>query len=331
MVDAPPADGVATLTEHGPIAWGHDVLAWMLMRVHDFLVLLGAPTGTSGVWLLTVVLFPVLLRTLLLPLFVQQIRGSLRLTKIQQELTKIRDSAAGDRELMHQQMMEVYAREKVSPFASCLPMVIQITVFGGMFWVLSAAAFKVPVGSVMDYQAAWDLSYTRFFTAFLSDRGWQLVTDGTTMQAVQAVTVAAVSALVTWASMVTKIRMPGAAPAAPTKAVRTLRVVLPGLVFGFAFVLPLVLVLFGVASRIVVWVQRTILMLFMRSRALKQPVDTDAEADAETAGADVDGGGGNPAGPDSTADADTDVAPPAPGEDAPAEDPAQQEPVRGTA
>lgn len=259
----------------GPISWGLDALSWLLMRLHDLLIVAGIPSGTGGVWLSTILLFPLLLRTLLLPLFIQQVRGAARLSVIQKELAQIREDAAGDRERMHREMTAVYARENVSPFASCLPFVIQLPVYSGVFWVLHGAALRTPRGAAMDFHDAWNLAYTQFFGEYLSVHGWRSLLEGSPVEILHAVALAAAVALLTWVSMVTRIRMPGVPAPQPTRARTTLRVVLPLLIFVFSFIMPVAVVLFGASTRIVVWVQRLILMLILRARATKRDTTPD--------------------------------------------------------
>jgi YidC/Oxa1 family membrane protein insertase len=47
---------------------------------------------------------------------------------------RIREQYAGDRQRMHQAMMEFYKEEKINPMGGCLPILVQIPVFIALFW-----------------------------------------------------------------------------------------------------------------------------------------------------------------------------------------------------
>ena len=56
--------------------------------------------------------------------------------KLQPEMEKIKQRHPDDRMKQQQEMMELYKREKVSPLAGCLPIVIQIPVFFALYKVI---------------------------------------------------------------------------------------------------------------------------------------------------------------------------------------------------
>ena len=51
-----------------------------------------------------------------------------------------------DREKLGQEQMKMYKEEGVNPFASCLPLLLQMPIFIGLFNVLNAVSNNVPVG-----------------------------------------------------------------------------------------------------------------------------------------------------------------------------------------
>jgi YidC/Oxa1 family membrane protein insertase len=53
--------------------------------------------------------------------------------KIQPELKKIQEKFKDDREKLNREVMEVYRRHKVNPLAGCLPMLLQLPVFLGLY------------------------------------------------------------------------------------------------------------------------------------------------------------------------------------------------------
>ena len=55
-------------------------------------------------------------------------------------LGQIKGKAQGSPQKLNQEMMKFYKEHKVNPFAGCWPILIQIPIFLGMFWMLRSAA-----------------------------------------------------------------------------------------------------------------------------------------------------------------------------------------------
>ena len=53
---------------------------------------------------------------------------------------KLREKHKGSPQKLNQEMMKFYKEHKVNPFAGCWPILIQIPIFLGMFWMLRSAA-----------------------------------------------------------------------------------------------------------------------------------------------------------------------------------------------
>jgi len=56
--------------------------------------------------------------------------------RLQPMLTKLREKYADDKERMNQEIMQLYKTYKVNPAGGCLPMVVQIPVFFGLYKAL---------------------------------------------------------------------------------------------------------------------------------------------------------------------------------------------------
>jgi YidC/Oxa1 family membrane protein insertase len=55
-------------------------------------------------------------------------------------MSKLREKHKGNSQKLNQEMMKFYKEHKVNPFAGCWPILIQIPIFLGMFWMLRSAA-----------------------------------------------------------------------------------------------------------------------------------------------------------------------------------------------
>lgn len=149
-----------------PLHWavsGLLVLSHML-----FAPLFGNDSGVT--WTLSIVLLTVIIRTLLIPLFVKQIRSSRNMQIVQPKLREIQKKYGHDQERLGQETMKLYKDEGINPMASCFPILLQMPIFFALFNVLNGAARgKVVYGSVMTQEQITGLSNAKFFGARLAD------------------------------------------------------------------------------------------------------------------------------------------------------------------
>jgi YidC/Oxa1 family membrane protein insertase len=87
-------------------------------------------------WGFSIVLLTICVRALLIPLTVKQFGSMQRLQQLQPELKALQAKYKDDKERQQQEMMRFYKENKVNPLGSCLPMVAQIPVFIGLFYML---------------------------------------------------------------------------------------------------------------------------------------------------------------------------------------------------
>jgi len=100
---------------------------------------------TSGAtWFLSIATLVLIVRAALIPVFVRQIKSQRRMMEIAPELKKIQDKYKGkkdqfSREAMSRETMALYSKAGTNPFSSCLPLLLQMPIFFGLFRVLSTA------------------------------------------------------------------------------------------------------------------------------------------------------------------------------------------------
>lgn len=85
---------------------------------------------------LAIILLTIIIRLILWPLVTKQLHSQRALQQLQPELKRIRDQAAGDRTLEGKLTMELYKEREISPFASFLPLLIQLPILFALFVVL---------------------------------------------------------------------------------------------------------------------------------------------------------------------------------------------------
>ena len=87
-----------------------------------------------------------MIRILLIPLFVKQIKAQRGLQTIQPQMKEIQKKYKDDREQQSQEMMKLYKETGTNPLASCLPILLQAPIFFALFHVLNGAAHGKAVG-----------------------------------------------------------------------------------------------------------------------------------------------------------------------------------------
>lgn len=91
----------------------------------------------SGVaWVLAIVFLVFTIRTLLVRPALGQLRAARRNQKLAPQMKKIREKYGKDRQRMATEIQKLHADNGTSPFAGCLPALLQIPVFLSLYWVL---------------------------------------------------------------------------------------------------------------------------------------------------------------------------------------------------
>jgi YidC/Oxa1 family membrane protein insertase len=90
--------------------------------------------GASWGW--SIVLLTVAVRALLIPLTFKQFKSMQKLQQLAPELKAIQAKYKEDKQRQQQEVMKFYKENEVNPFASCLPLVAQLPVFIGLFYML---------------------------------------------------------------------------------------------------------------------------------------------------------------------------------------------------
>ncbi len=111
------------------------VVSWVLVGLHSILApLFGADTGWA--WGLAIVGLVAVIRTLLIPLFVRQIKAQRGLQRLQPEIKKLQETYKGDQDRLSQELMKLYRETGTNPLYSCLPLFVHIVILFALFRVL---------------------------------------------------------------------------------------------------------------------------------------------------------------------------------------------------
>ncbi|MCU1437413.1 MAG: preprotein translocase YidC [Naasia sp.] len=124
-----------------PIKW---VIEAMMVGFHTLWTAVGLDPDAGLTWVLSIVGMVLVVRAALIPLFVKQIRSQRKMLEVAPELKKIQDKYRGkrdqfSREAMSRETMALYSKHGTNPLSSCLPLLIQMPIFFGLFSVLNDA------------------------------------------------------------------------------------------------------------------------------------------------------------------------------------------------
>ena len=154
-----------------PIKW---VIELILVSFHSLFELIGLAPESGISWVLSIVGLVLVVRSALIPLFVKQIKSQRNMMLVQPELQKLQKKYKGkndreSKEKFAKEQMDLYKRTGSNPLSSCLPILIQIPIFMGLFFTLNdAQARKSGVGP-MNSELAIQFSEATLLGAKLSE------------------------------------------------------------------------------------------------------------------------------------------------------------------
>jgi YidC/Oxa1 family membrane protein insertase len=119
--------------------WLKTGVSWVLVQFHQFFSNFMDP-ASGWTWTLSIVGLVIVIRILLIPLFVKQIKSQRNLQLIQPQIKEIQKKYKGDKEKQSQEMMKIYKETGTNPLASCLPILLQAPIFFALFSVLQSIA-----------------------------------------------------------------------------------------------------------------------------------------------------------------------------------------------
>jgi len=132
-----------------------DLLTWALESLHT-------TVGLSWAW--SIVALVVIVRMLLVPLTVRQIHSMQNLQAHAPEMKAIQQRFKHDRQKMNAELMQFYKDNQINPASSCLPIVAQIPIFIGLFFVLRGFESEIFPTYQSQGEGAGDLEWLSLVT-----------------------------------------------------------------------------------------------------------------------------------------------------------------------
>lgn len=95
--------------------------------------LLGVIYGFVGDYGISIIIFTLITKLLLMPFTIKQMRSSKAMAAIQPKMKEIQEKYKDNKEKQNQMLVELYKEHKYNPLSGCLPLLIQFPIIIGLF------------------------------------------------------------------------------------------------------------------------------------------------------------------------------------------------------
>ena len=112
--------------DYGWLWWIAQPLFWLLTKIYALV----------GNWGVAIILLTVLIKAAFFQLSAKSYKSMANMRRVQPKMVDIREQFADDKQKQSQAMMELYRKEKINPMGGCLPILVQMPVFIGLYWML---------------------------------------------------------------------------------------------------------------------------------------------------------------------------------------------------
>jgi YidC/Oxa1 family membrane protein insertase len=126
-----------------PLDYLYEAVGWVFTHIYDVLKPVFGPTS-GWTWALSIVILVALMRLIMVPLFIKQMHTTRAMSSLQPQMAALRKKYKNDKQTLNQETMKLYQEAGVNPLMGCLPFVLQLPLFFGLFSVLRAIAAGTP-------------------------------------------------------------------------------------------------------------------------------------------------------------------------------------------
>ena len=133
-------------------------LRWILDRLHE-------QGHLSYGW--TIVVLTILVRLAIVPLAVKQLRSMRKMQAFSPQIKALQQKHAGDKRKQQEELMTFYKVNGINPFSSCLPMLPQMPIFIGLYFVLK------DIGQDLDRTSLSFMGIIPDITSDVRELGWR--------------------------------------------------------------------------------------------------------------------------------------------------------------
>ena len=107
----------------GPLV---DLLRGILRLIHGFI----------GSWGWAIIILTIIVRLILMPLTFKQFRSAQAMQQLQPKIKELQRKYKADKRKLQEETMKLYQEYRVNPFASCLPLLLQMPIFISLYYAI---------------------------------------------------------------------------------------------------------------------------------------------------------------------------------------------------
>lgn len=122
--------GAAPVMEYGWFGGVARVMLALLKFMHDRL---GMPYGIA------IICMTILVRACLFPISMKQARGAKKMKELQPKIAELKKKYENKKEDFARAQMELFRQHNYNPFAGCLPLILQMPIFFGLYTALNSS------------------------------------------------------------------------------------------------------------------------------------------------------------------------------------------------
>ncbi len=112
--------------DYGFLWWIAQPLFWLLTKIQSVV----------SNWGVAIIILTIVIKGLFYKLSEASYKSMANMRRVQPKLVELRERYADDKQKQSQAMMELYRKEKINPMGGCLPILVQMPVFIGLYWML---------------------------------------------------------------------------------------------------------------------------------------------------------------------------------------------------
>jgi len=135
-----------------------DLAFWIMTPLHylvsgilvvwHWLFAQGMPSDSGWTWFLAIICMTATIRALLTPLNVKQIRANRAMHSFRPQLEELQKTHGHDRKRLQEEQMKLWKDAGTHPFASCLPLIVQLLIWFALLRVIDLASRRGAEGAL---------------------------------------------------------------------------------------------------------------------------------------------------------------------------------------
>lgn len=214
-------------------------ISGIMLGWHSLLSTFLDPEGGLA-WALSIIGLTLVIRILLIPLFVKQIKSQRNMQLIQPKVKELQKKYGHDRQRLGEETMKLYKDAGTNPFASCLPLLLQMPIFFALFRLLDQAAKSGKAHGFLNEDLAENFGASKIFgtipisESFWRARVWGPEGDATVMIVAVVLVIAMTATTFTTQRQLMSKNMPADALSGPYAQQQKILLYILPLVFGIS-------------------------------------------------------------------------------------------------